>query len=96
MAEAMICITMSQRMAAVPTAEADAPLFDHGETEDKPRPVPSASRMSESAAATNAPAITAAQETPDECASFPTEVSANLDCCETVGEAVVLTIRDSS
>src|ERR1035438_10104938 len=80
MAEAIICITISQTMAAFPTVEADAPAFDYGETEDKPSPVPNASRISDNAAATNAPAITAAQDTPDECASFLTEVSANLDC----------------
>ena len=61
---------ISQTMAAVPIVEADAPTFDHGETEDKPSPVPNASRISDNAAATNAPPITAAQDTPDECASF--------------------------
>jgi hypothetical protein len=59
--------------------EADAPTFDHGETEDKPSPVPNASRISHNAAATNAPAMTAAQDTPDEYASFLTKVSANPD-----------------
>jgi hypothetical protein len=63
-------------MAAVPIVDADAPTFDHGETEDKPSPAPNASRMSDSAAATNAPPITAAQDTPDEYASFLTDVSA--------------------
>ena len=66
MAEAMIWIMISQTMAALWMVEAEAPKFDHGETEDKPSPVPSASRMSDNAAATNAPAITAAQDTPDE------------------------------
>ena len=63
-------------MAAVLIVDADAPTFDHGETEAKPSPAPNASRISDSAAATNAPPITAAQDTPDECASFLTDVSA--------------------
>jgi hypothetical protein len=57
-------------MAAVPIVEADAPTLDHSETEEKPRPAPNANRISDNAAATNAPPITAAQETPDECASL--------------------------
>jgi hypothetical protein len=66
MAEAMISKMISQTMAALRMVVADAPpKSDHGETEDKPSPVPSASRMSDNAAATNAPAITAAQDTPD-------------------------------
>src|SRR5450631_1487572 len=67
---------ISHRMVALPIVDADAPTFDHGETEDKPSPAPNASRMSDSAAATNAPPITAAQDTPEECASFLPEVSA--------------------
>jgi hypothetical protein len=47
-------------------AEAEAPALDHGETEDKPTPVPKASKTSERAAATNAPAITAVHETLEE------------------------------
>jgi hypothetical protein len=43
----------------------------------KPIPVPNASRISDNAAATNAPAITAAQDTPDEYASLLSKVSAN-------------------
>src|ERR1700738_3657985 len=82
----MIWIMMSQITAALLMVEADAPMFDHGETEDKPSPVPNASRISDNAAATNAPPITAAQDTPDECASFLTEVSANLDCCWAAGD----------
>src|SRR5450759_698536 len=64
-------------IAPIRTAEADAPRFDHGETEDKPMPVPNASRLSDKAAAANAPASTAGQDTPDEGASFLTGVSAN-------------------
>ena len=46
----MICVEISHRMAALPIAEADGPMFDQGETEEKPRPVPSASRISDNAA----------------------------------------------
>src|ERR1700730_12513406 len=68
---------ISQTMPALPMVDAEAPVFDHGETEDKPIPVPKASRMSDNAAATNAPAIPAAQETPDAWASFLAKLSAN-------------------
>src|SRR6185312_5004850 len=51
--------------------------FDQGETENKPSPAPNTGKISDNAAATNAPAITAAQDTPDEYASFLTKLSAN-------------------
>src|ERR1700693_3592359 len=70
---------ISQTMPALPMVDAEAPVFDHGETEDKPIPVPKASRMSHNAAVTNAPAITAAQDTPDAWASFLAKLSANPD-----------------
>src|SRR5688500_4606747 len=60
-------------IAATPTVFADAPSFAHGEIAERPRPAPSKSRMSASAAATNAPAATAPHETPDACASWRTE-----------------------
>src|SRR5450759_1355972 len=83
----MICVTISQTIAPILTAEADAPMFDHGEMEDKPMPVPNASRISHNAAAANAPATTAGQDTPEEGASFLTEVSANPGSRETaIGE----------
>src|ERR1700681_3028751 len=72
----MICVTISQTIAPILIAEADAPMFDHGEMEDKPMPVPNASRISHNAAAANAPATTAGQDTPEEGASFLSEVSA--------------------
>src|SRR5450755_3820373 len=50
--------------------EAEALASDQGETAEKPIPVPSARSASDSAAAANAPAITAAQDTPDVCESF--------------------------
>src|SRR6185312_7465059 len=62
--------TISQMIDAVPIVEADAPTLDHGETDDKPSPAPSARSMRTRAAITNAPAITADQETPEECASL--------------------------
>src|ERR1700676_1452151 len=79
----MICVTISQTIAPIPIAEADAATFDHGETEDKPMPVPNASRLSHNAAAANAPATTAGQDTPDEGASFLTGVSAKPNSRET-------------
>src|ERR1035437_3913835 len=71
----MICVTINQTIAPIPMAEADAPMFDQGETDDKPMAVPNASKISHNAAAANAPASTAGQETPGEGASFLTEVS---------------------
>jgi hypothetical protein len=79
MDELIICMTISQTMVTVLIDEAEAATFDHGEIEDKPSPAPNESRISDNAAHTNAPALTAAQDTPDEYASFFTEVSANLD-----------------
>ena len=70
MLHAMICIRINQTIAAPPIAGADAPLFAHGDTAEKPSPVPSASKISDSAAAANAPAKTAGHDTPDEYASF--------------------------
>jgi hypothetical protein len=63
-------------MAVQPIADAEAPAFAHGDTAEKPIPVPKARSASDRAAATNAPAMTAPHETPDECASFLPEVSA--------------------
>jgi len=51
-------------------------LFDQGETEERPSPVPSASKMSDKAAVTKPPPITAAHDTPDEFASLLTKVRA--------------------
>jgi hypothetical protein len=77
MADARICVRISHAMAPFPTAEADAPTFDQGEIAENPKPVPSESKMSASDAATNAPPITAAQETPDEYDSFLSGISAD-------------------
>ena len=56
----------------MPTVDADIPEFDQGERDDKPMPAPKADKLSSSAADTNEPPATAAQETPDEEASFLT------------------------
>jgi hypothetical protein len=92
----MISETTNQAMAALPIAEADTPAFDHGETEDKPIPAPSARRISDIAAATNAPPNTAAHDTPDKDASFFPVGSAIPDCCVRVKGAVAgLAIQSS-
>src|ERR1035437_11064923 len=76
----MSCIRTSQAMAVRPILAAEAPAFAHGETAERPIPVPKASSASDKAAATKAPATTAPQDTPDECASFLTDVSATPIC----------------
>src|ERR1017187_8880460 len=48
-AEAINCIMITHTMAAVPIAEADAPVFVQGEMDDKPKPVPREIRISDSA-----------------------------------------------
>jgi hypothetical protein len=57
-------------MAPLPVTLAGSPLFAQGDTTENPRPVPKDSRMSERAAATNAPATIAAHDTPEALASF--------------------------
>src|SRR5665213_2664611 len=52
-------------IAAAPIAAGDMPLFAQGETDESPRPVPRERRISAIAAATNAPPMTAAHDTPD-------------------------------
>src|SRR5580693_8765176 len=66
----MNCVRTSQTMASHPIVDTEAAAVDHGETDDKPMPAPSARRMSESAAAAKAPPATAPHDTPDEYASF--------------------------
>jgi SAM-dependent methyltransferase len=60
---------ISQMIAAEPTAAADTPTFDHGDSADNPNPAPRAKRIKYKAAATNAPPMTAPQDTPDQWAS---------------------------
>jgi hypothetical protein len=66
MLEEITSVTTSQISPTVPTvvAEMDAP--GHGEIADSPKPAPSASKINDKAAVTNAPPITAPQETPEE------------------------------
>jgi hypothetical protein len=56
-------------------ADAVVPELAHGETDEKPMPVPNATSASDKAAATNAPAITAPQETPELLESFGKSVA---------------------
>src|SRR5271168_712211 len=53
-------------------------LLDHGETETRPMPAPSATSARENAAATNAPAKTAAHDTP-ETGSIAVSTAATVD-----------------
>jgi hypothetical protein len=58
----------------MPTAVADAPAFVHGETDDKPRPAPSASSVTANAAVTAAPPMTAPHDTADDRDSTPDDI----------------------
>lgn len=53
-ADAMTWVRINHTIGPLPTAEADAPQFDHGDTAENPKPVPNASRISASEAETNA------------------------------------------
>jgi hypothetical protein len=55
----------SHNNAPTPTAEEDSPEFDQGESDERPIPAPRAVKLSNSAAAANAPPETAAHETPE-------------------------------
>src|ERR1700722_1367367 len=74
----MICAAINQTIAPASSVAADAPAFDHGDTEERPRPVPNARRMSDSAAATTAPPKTAAHDTPDADTSTAEDDSADV------------------
>jgi hypothetical protein len=56
---------MNHAAASTVNVVTEGLLLDHGETETKPMPAPSATNAKENAAATNAPAKTAAQDTPE-------------------------------
>src|SRR5579863_4521879 len=88
--DAINSVRISQTIAPLPTAEADAPAPSQGEIADRPIPVPSASSASDSAAATNAPANTAGQETPEECASFLVSSSGRQVCSGTANVRVAM------
>jgi len=55
--------TINWTIAPILIVEADAPVFDHGGTDNKPMPVSNASRISHNAAAPNTPASTAGDST---------------------------------
>ncbi len=63
MAEASNWVTVNHTMVLTPSVAAVTPALAHGETDDKPRPTPRMSRISESAAAAAAPAAMAPHET---------------------------------
>src|ERR1700722_10461547 len=56
---------MNHAAASTVNVVTDGLLLDHGDTETKPMPAPSATNAKENAAATNAPAKTAAHDTPE-------------------------------
>jgi hypothetical protein len=66
----MACIARSQIAPAMPRVFDEIPELDHGEMADKPRPLPSDSRISPIAAATNAPPTIAGHDTADTGASL--------------------------
>jgi hypothetical protein len=56
---------MNHAAASTVNVVTDGLLLDHGETETRPMPAPSATNAKENAEATKAPAITAGQDTPE-------------------------------
>ena len=69
---------MNHAAASTVNVVTEGLLLDHGETEMSPMPAPSATKAKENAAATKAPAKTAAHETP-ETASTAVSTAATLD-----------------
>ena len=61
--DATSAVKLIQRIVDTPKVPASMPRCDHGETADRPSPVPSTSMISEIAAAVAAPAKIAAHET---------------------------------
>src|SRR5689334_15318262 len=64
------CVTISQMPAAMVNAFRVVPEFGHGETDARPNPEPSASRISVAAAAANAPPMIAPHATAEVRASL--------------------------
>src|SRR5271168_3460429 len=56
---------MNHAAASTVNVVTEGLLLDHGDAETRPMPAPSATNAKENAAATNAPAKTAAHDTPD-------------------------------
>jgi len=79
MLDEMICIKISQMIAPRPTAVADTPALDHGETDDNPIPEPSARSNNESAAATKPPAMMAAHGQITDSTVYQVAASVGLD-----------------
>src|SRR5271170_687005 len=92
MDDAISSVRISHTIAPFPTAEADEPAPSQGEIAERPIPVPRAAKISDKAAATNAPAITAGQDTPDECASFFVSCSACQVCSGTDNVRVAMRV----
>jgi hypothetical protein len=59
------CVKISQIAAVMANVVPEIPLLGQGETEAKPNPEPSASRIRETAVATNAPAMIADHDVAD-------------------------------
>src|SRR4051812_41070246 len=59
-----MAMTIRYRPVVILKVVAETPAADHGETTERPKPVPKASNTSVSAQATTAPAIMAGQDTP--------------------------------
>jgi hypothetical protein len=68
-------MTIIQIMAAASKGDLEIAPRDQGDVESNPKPAPKASIVSDNAAVTNAPAITAAHDTPDAFASQLRETS---------------------
>src|ERR1035438_9897206 len=91
MADATTSVAVIQTRAPIPTADGVMPEVDHGESDESPAPAPSARRIRPSAAATNAPAATAAHDTA-ECdpSFFPT----NSKPCASVARTGSMALAD--
>ena len=63
MPDARSCVSVTHKMVDTPKVVALTPSCTHGDTEDKPKPVPRISKIRDSAAAAAAPAKIAAHET---------------------------------
>lgn len=78
---------MNHAAARTPKVVADGLLLDHGEIDTRPMPAPSATNASEKAEATNAPAITAAHDTPE---AVPSAVNVDKDVRLTIVASVMV------
>jgi hypothetical protein len=81
-AEETHCITISQIAVVIANVVAVAPWPGHGEISAKPSPVPNANNTTETDAATNAPAMIAAQDAAEPPGALPGRAS--IDCSMTL------------